>query len=35
MPGGMGIMADDLVAGLYAAVVVRLCIWLLPGTAGT
>ena len=35
LPGGMGIMADDLVAGLYAAVVVRLCIWLLPGTAGT
>lgn len=35
LPGGMGIMADDLVAGLYAAVVVRLCVWLLPGTGGT
>ena len=34
LPGGLGIMADDLVAGLYAAVVVRLCIWLLPGTGG-
>jgi phosphatidylglycerophosphatase A len=29
--GGMGIMADDAVAGLYAHVLLRLGIWLVPG----
>lgn len=29
--GGLGIMADDLVAGVYAYLTVRLLMWLLPG----
>ena len=28
--GGMGIMADDAVAGLYAHLLLRVCIWLVP-----
>jgi phosphatidylglycerophosphatase A len=27
LPGGAGIMADDLMAGIYANVVLRLCLW--------
>lgn len=27
LPGGVGIMADDLMAGVYANVALRLCIW--------
>lgn len=29
--GGLGIMADDLVAGLYAYLLVRLAAWAAPG----
>lgn len=28
--GGLGIMADDAVAGLYSYLLMRLCIWLAP-----
>ena len=28
LPGGIGIMADDLMAGVYANLVLRLAIWL-------
>ena len=28
--GGLGIMADDAVAGLYAHVALRVCVWLVP-----
>lgn len=28
--GGMGIMADDAVAGIYAHLLLRLCMWLVP-----
>jgi phosphatidylglycerophosphatase A len=28
--GGMGIMADDAVAGLYSHILLRICIWLVP-----
>jgi phosphatidylglycerophosphatase A len=28
LPGGLGIMADDVMAGLYANLALRLCIWL-------
>lgn len=28
--GGLGIMADDAFAGVYAHVVLRLCLWLVP-----
>jgi phosphatidylglycerophosphatase A len=27
LPGGIGIMADDLMAGVYANLALRLCIW--------
>jgi len=27
LPGGIGIMADDLAAGVYANVALRLCMW--------
>ena len=27
LPGGLGIMADDLMAGVYANVALRVCIW--------
>ena len=30
LPGGWGVMADDLVAGLYAAVAVRALAWAAP-----
>jgi phosphatidylglycerophosphatase A len=29
--GGMGIMADDAVAGIYSHLVLRICLWLVPG----
>jgi phosphatidylglycerophosphatase A len=32
LPGGWGIMADDLFAAVYAYMVVRLMSWLLPST---
>lgn len=28
--GGMGIMADDAVAGLYSHILLRVCMWLVP-----
>ena len=28
--GGLGIMADDAVAGLYAHLVLRACVWMVP-----
>ena len=28
--GGLGIMADDAVAGIYAHLALRLCVWLVP-----
>jgi phosphatidylglycerophosphatase A len=28
--GGLGIMADDAVAGLYAHVALRACVWMVP-----
>jgi phosphatidylglycerophosphatase A len=28
LPGGLGIMADDVMAGVYANLALRLCIWL-------
>ena len=28
LPGGIGIMADDLMAGVYANLALRLCIWV-------
>jgi phosphatidylglycerophosphatase A len=28
--GGLGIMADDAVAGLYSHLALRLCVWLVP-----
>ena len=30
LPGGWGVMADDLVAGAYAALVVRAVAWMAP-----
>jgi phosphatidylglycerophosphatase A len=27
LPGGLGIMADDVMAGVYANLALRLCIW--------
>ena len=30
LPGGWGVMADDLVAGLYAALTVRVLAWFAP-----
>ncbi len=31
LPRGWGIMADDVMAGVYAYVVVRLLLWITPG----
>ena len=28
--GGLGIMADDAVAGLYSYLALRLCVWMMP-----
>ena len=28
--GGLGIMADDAVAGLYSYLALRLCLWMMP-----
>jgi phosphatidylglycerophosphatase A len=30
LPGGFGIMMDDVMAGIYANVVLRLLVWLIP-----
>lgn len=30
LPGGLGVMLDDAVAGLYAHLALRLCLWWLP-----
>ncbi len=30
LPGGLGVMMDDAVAGLYAHLALRLCMWWLP-----
>jgi len=30
LPGGYGIMLDDAMAGVYAYVVLRLCMWWMP-----
>jgi len=30
LPGGLGIMADDVWAGLYAQLVLRICAWFWP-----
>ena len=30
LPGGYGIMLDDAMAGLYAHLVLRLCMWWMP-----
>jgi len=30
LPGGVGIMADDFAAAVYANVALRACLWLLP-----
>ena len=30
LPGGWGVMTDDLVAGLYGYALVRTVLWLLP-----
>ena len=30
LPGGMGIMADDLIAAVYASIAVRLFVWVKP-----
>ncbi|MEO7192188.1 MAG: phosphatidylglycerophosphatase A [Vicinamibacterales bacterium] len=32
LPGGVGIMADDLMAGVYGWVVMRTLIWLMPAS---
>ena len=29
LPGGLGIMADDVMAGVYANLALRLCLWSL------
>ncbi len=34
LPGGWGIVLDDLMAGIYANVSVRLLLWWLPGAIG-
>ncbi len=33
LPGGWGIMADDMAAGLASAAVLRLALWFWPGLA--
>ena len=30
LPGGYGIMLDDAMAGVYAHLVLRLCMWWMP-----
>lgn len=30
LPGGVGIMMDDVMAGIYANIALRLLIWLIP-----
>jgi phosphatidylglycerophosphatase A len=31
LPGGLGVMADDLMAAVYGNMVVRLAVWFVPG----
>jgi phosphatidylglycerophosphatase A len=31
LPGGFGIMMDDVMAGIYGNITLRLLIWLVPG----
>jgi phosphatidylglycerophosphatase A len=31
LPGGLGVMADDAMAAVYANLSLRLALWLLPG----
>ena len=31
LPGGLGIMADDLAAGVYANLTIQILIWIRPG----
>ena len=31
LPGGMGIVLDDVAAGLYAGVALSILLWLMPG----
>ena len=31
LPGGLGVMADDAMAGIYGNILVRVLVWLLPG----
>jgi phosphatidylglycerophosphatase A len=31
VPGGWGVMADDVMAGIYANLAVRILIWARPG----
>jgi phosphatidylglycerophosphatase A len=31
LPGGLGVMADDAMAAVYANISLRLALWLLPG----
>ena len=35
LPGGLGIMADDVMAGVYGNLLVRLAIFLAPAFLGT
>ena len=35
LPKGWGILADDLLAGIYAAIVLLLCFWLWIAKSGT
>ncbi|MDX1389967.1 MAG: phosphatidylglycerophosphatase A [Acidobacteriota bacterium] len=34
LPGGFGIMVDDLIAGVYANLAVQALVWLLPSRMG-
>ena len=35
LPGGLGIMMDDLIAGVYANLAVQALVWLFPSWMGT
>ena len=35
LPGGLGIMMDDLIAGVYANLAVQVMVYLAPGWMGT
>ena len=34
LPGGWGIMVDDVVAGMYGQIAVRLALWIAPAIVG-